>query len=364
MKVLVVDDNVTYLNQMKKYLSLHALDVQTAEGGKKALELMGKEQYDVVILDLKMPDISGIDVLKRVHKQDISSKFIVITGYGRVDTAVESMKLGAVDYLQKPFAPEVLLKLIKEVSDASIQIQPFLSPFSQMTSLQVLKKICKGKTIFAVTGPDVPDFFQTYHLKPTCHIVLSLHQSSATVFDPRKLGELRQEIKTFIFTQQHPLVIHGGLSEFLQIHDSSTIKDYLLELHSIIRETGSQLIMLYGSSKEKKFLENLENLGSSTFIDDVAKIFDHSARCVILDLLARHKTLRYADFLKKMDIEVSSNLAFHLKKLIELELIKKSNGLYTLTDRGKYFVEILFSLATGKYHDPASNIIYCSLSQP
>ena len=156
-KVLVVDDNVTYLNQMKKYLSLHALDVQTAEGGKKALELMGKKQYDVVILDLKMPDISGIDVLKRAHKQDISSKFIVITGYGRVDTAVESMKLGAVDYLQKPFAPEVLLKLIKKVFDTSIQIQPFLSPFSQMTSLQVLKKICKGKTIFAVTGSHVPD---------------------------------------------------------------------------------------------------------------------------------------------------------------------------------------------------------------
>ena len=134
-----------------------------------------------------------------------------------------------------------------------------------------------------------------------------------------------------------------------------------MDLHTTIKETDSQLIMLYGSPQEKNFLENLEHLEPSTFIDDVVKIFDHRVRCVILNLLAHHKALRYSDFLTKMDIEISSNLAFHLKRLMALKLIDKHDGQYMLTDRGKYFVDILFSLAMGKYRDPASNVIYCPL---
>lgn len=362
MKVLVVDDNVTYLTQMKKYLSLHSLQVQTAESGKKSLELMGEQEYDVVILDLKMPDISGIDVLEWAKKQGISSQFIVITGYGRVDTAVKSMKLGAVDYLQKPFDPEILLKLIYKTSETPPQVKPLLKPFPRINSKQIIKKVCKGKTILVVTGQNVSDFFQTYSLKPACTIVLSI-QNSPDTFDAKKIVDLEHEIKKFIFSRPHPLVIHGGLSVLLEIHSPSKIQDYLLNLHAYIQGTNSQLIMLYDSPQEKNFLENLENIEPSAFIDDVVKIFDHSARCVILNLLAHHEFLHYSDFLKKMDIDISSNLAFHLKRLIALKLIDKKDGRYTLTDRGKYFVDILFSLAIGKYSDPTSNVIYCPVPQ-
>jgi ActR/RegA family two-component response regulator len=362
MNVLVVDDNVTYLDQMKKYLSLHSLQVQTAESGKKSLELMGKQEFDVVILDLKMPDISGIDVLEWAQKHDIYSKFIIITGYGRVDTAVKSMKLGAVDYLQKPFEPEILLKLIHKTSETPSQMKSVIEPFPRINSKQVIKKICKGKTILVVTGKHVADFLHTYSLKPACHIVLSLHNSLDS-FDAKKIVELQNEIKKFIFTHRQPLIIHGGLSVLLEIHGSSKIQDYLMDLHEHILGTHSQLIMLYDSPQEKKFLENLENRAPSTFIDEVVKIFEHSTRCAILNLLARHTSLHYSDFLKKMDIEISSNLAFHLKRLTALKLIDKKDGRYTLTDRGKYFVGILFSLAMGKYSDPASNVIYCSFPE-
>ncbi len=363
MKVLVVDDNITYLNQMKKYLSLHSLQVQTVESGKKALELMEEKKYDVVILDLKMPDISGIDVLEWAKKQDISSQFIVITGYGRVDTAVKSMKLGAVDYLQKPFEPEILLKLIQKTSEALPQVKPVLKPFPQLNSAQVIKKICKGKNILAVTDQNVADFSQTYSLKPSCHIVLSI-QNSPDTFDAKKIVELQHEIKKFVFTQPQPLVIHGGLSVLLEIHSPAKTQDYLTDLHATIKGADSQLIMLYDSPREKNFLENLKDLEPSTFMDDVIQIFDHSARCAILHLLACHKSLHYSDFLKQMDIEVSSNLAFHLKRLTALTLIDKHDGRYTLTDRGKYFADVLFSLEMGKYSDPASKIIYCPLPQP
>ena len=360
MKVLVVDDNVTYLGQMKKYLSLHSLQVQTAECGEKALALMEKNYFDVVILDLKMPDISGIDVLQWAHEQGIVSKFIVITGYGRVDTAVKSMKLGAVDYLQKPFDPEVLLKLIKKTSDGVPSALSLMGPFPRANSKNLLKGICKGKNILAITDENLGDFFRPYKLKPVRHIVLSSHFSSDTL-NPKKIVELRHEIENFIHNQSHALVVHGGLSVLLKIHTPHVIQDYLMYIHNIVKETGTQLIMLYESSKERDFLQNLEHIEPSTFIDDVVKIFDHNARCHILNLLARYKALHYTDFLKEMDIDISSNLAFHLKKLTALKLIEKRGNRYTLTDRGQYFVGILFSLAVGKYHDPTSNVIYYPL---
>ena len=214
-----------------------------------------------------------------------------------------------------------------------------------------------------MTDQNVADFFQTYNLKPSCHIVLSI-QNSPDTFDAKKIVELQHEIKKFIFTHPQPLVIHSGLSVLLETHSPSKTRDYLMNLHATVKERDSQLIMLYDSPREKNLLENLEDIEPSTFMDDVVKIFDHSARCDILHLLANHKSLHYSDFLKQMDIEVSSNLAFHLKRLTVLKLIDKHDGRYTLTDRGKYFADVLFSLSMGKYSDPASKVIYCPLPQP
>jgi hypothetical protein len=270
------------------------------------------------------------------------------------------MKLGAVDYLQKPFEPEVLLKLIKKTSDSVPSALSLLEPFSRGNFNDLLKRICKGKNILAITDEKLCDFFLNHQLKPLRHIVLSSSVSS-NFFNPKKIVELRHEIENFIRSQTHALIIHGGLSVLLKIHTPSKIQDYLIYVHTIVKETDTQLIMLYDSSRERDFLQNLENIEPSTFIDDVVKIFDHNARCHILNLLARYKSLQYTDFLREMDIDISSNLAFHLKKLTGLQLIEKKGHRYTLTDRGKYFVGILFSLAVGKYHDPTSNVIYYPL---
>ncbi|RLF50848.1 MAG: hypothetical protein DRN11_03905 [Thermoplasmata archaeon] len=90
MKVLIVDDNKTFLMQMKKYLALKKFDVDIVDKGKKALEMMNKG-YDVILLDLKMPDLSGIEIMKNAKRKGIKTNFIVITGYGEVESAVEAM---------------------------------------------------------------------------------------------------------------------------------------------------------------------------------------------------------------------------------------------------------------------------------
>ena len=114
MKILIVDDNKTFLSQMKKYLTLKNFDVDVAYRGKDALKMLTKG-YDAVLVDLKIPDISGIEIMREARRKGIKTNFIVITGYGEVESAVEAMKLGAIDYIQKPFDIDKLLQILDKI---------------------------------------------------------------------------------------------------------------------------------------------------------------------------------------------------------------------------------------------------------
>jgi NADH:ubiquinone oxidoreductase subunit F (NADH-binding)/DNA-binding response OmpR family regulator len=105
-RILVVDDEIDMRNGLQKILSRKGYSVDTAEDGIRAVEKMKQSSFQVVIADLKMPRMDGIGVLRRAKDIDHSIAVIVITGYGTITSAVESMKLGAFDYIAKPFKPD------------------------------------------------------------------------------------------------------------------------------------------------------------------------------------------------------------------------------------------------------------------
>ncbi len=105
-KILVVDDERDMRNGLQKILSRKGYSVDTAEDGIRAVEKMKQSSFHVVIADLKMPHMDGIDVLRKAKGIDQTIAVIIITGYGTITSAVESMKLGAFDYIAKPFKPD------------------------------------------------------------------------------------------------------------------------------------------------------------------------------------------------------------------------------------------------------------------
>ena len=107
-RILCVDDEEVILNSFRKILVLSGYCVDTVETGQEALGLIQKNDYDFVFTDLKMPHMSGTDVVKSVKHLRPDVDVIVITGYASVDTAVECMKHGAMDYVEKPFTEEEL----------------------------------------------------------------------------------------------------------------------------------------------------------------------------------------------------------------------------------------------------------------
>ncbi|RAK06481.1 response regulator receiver domain-containing protein [Halanaerobium saccharolyticum] len=114
-KILIVDDEKNIRLTLKTALSKAGYEVETAVNGEDGLSKLQEEKFPIVLLDMKMPGMDGIQFLKRITDDEIETKVIMITGYGSVETAVETLKLGAVDYLRKPFKPEEIIEIVEDV---------------------------------------------------------------------------------------------------------------------------------------------------------------------------------------------------------------------------------------------------------
>lgn len=114
LSILVVDDDDLFLKYCSRVLDDGIFAVDMAENGLKALEKVQQHDYDVILLDVSMPHMDGITCLKRLQEGDCSAVVIMVTGGGDVQTAVEAMKHGAADFIEKPFGPDSLLARIDE----------------------------------------------------------------------------------------------------------------------------------------------------------------------------------------------------------------------------------------------------------
>ena len=104
--ILIIDDEENIRKYLGHSLARDGFDVSTAQYGKEGLNLLIQKHIDVVLLDLNLPDINGLEVLKELKRVDVQSVIIIITAYGDISSAVEAIKLGAYDYLTKPFDTE------------------------------------------------------------------------------------------------------------------------------------------------------------------------------------------------------------------------------------------------------------------
>ncbi|MCK4372647.1 MAG: response regulator [candidate division Zixibacteria bacterium] len=120
-KLLIVDDEVKFLESIARRLELRDFDVTKATNGQDALTIAGKDRFDLVLLDLKMPGLNGKQVLEILKKDHKFLEVIILTGHGSLDSAVECTRLGAFDYLPKPYELESLLEKLQKAYEARLQ---------------------------------------------------------------------------------------------------------------------------------------------------------------------------------------------------------------------------------------------------
>lgn len=150
-RILCVDDEEVILGSFRKILVLDGYSVDTVENGQEALGLIQKHHYDFVFTDLKMPMMDGVEVCKSVKHLRPDIDVIIITGYASIETAVETMKYGALDYVEKPFTEDELIEFVrKSLIKRQDKIQKQLKPKVHITHLPASDDFIQGE--FSIPG--------------------------------------------------------------------------------------------------------------------------------------------------------------------------------------------------------------------
>lgn len=113
-RILLVDDEVAFANNLFKLVSKRGYDAAVVYNGADAVNIVGEKEFDVIILDMKMPGMDGIATLKEIKKKVPSVEVVILTGHGSVESGIEGMQLGAFDFLMKPVSIDDLQEKVSE----------------------------------------------------------------------------------------------------------------------------------------------------------------------------------------------------------------------------------------------------------
>ncbi len=168
MRILVVDDEDSQRELLSGFLKKRGYDVVSAASGKEAIEICIVQGFDLAILDLKMAEIDGIETMARIKEIDPETYFLILTGYGTIESAVEAMKLGAYDYLSKPVNLDKLELIIERISEeqfihreleilrdekASFDDESVIAESKKMKELlSLVARVAKSNSTVLITG--------------------------------------------------------------------------------------------------------------------------------------------------------------------------------------------------------------------
>lgn len=121
-KILLVDDEEEFIATLGQRLETRNLKVMTATNGERAIEIVDSQEVDVIILDLAMPGMDGLEVLRHIKADHPEAEIIMLTGHATIESSVEAMKLGAEDFLEKPVDMKELLEKIREAKQKRVLV--------------------------------------------------------------------------------------------------------------------------------------------------------------------------------------------------------------------------------------------------
>jgi len=151
-RLLLVDDERQFLETICKRLELRNFEVTPVSSGEEAIEAARKNEFEIALVDLKMPGMGGEQALETLKKEHKFLEVIILTGHGSIDSAVRTTKLGAYYYLQKPCELEMLLQVLKEAYQKRIQkkhgykdeeMEKIISRMTTDSSLEILRNLKK-----------------------------------------------------------------------------------------------------------------------------------------------------------------------------------------------------------------------------
>ena len=396
-RILIVDDDPTISNELKEFLADDGHDVDMVNTGEDALENLDDQRYDIVFLDIKLPGMDGVSVLKEIKSKPQSPYTIMITGYATLETAVDSLKSGAFDYISKPFDIEQIHRSI----DSIIQEDDFISNLARMTqfwwesrknSFEMFASLldkCKG---LCITKEHPEKFLEEFSIGRSEFIWLNQELSKdglekvnieltdkmmevsrlkdsgeknleITVIHPQNLFKLKQLISNFIDRtgEESKAALFFGIEALVIQHTWDNFNKFITTVTEMLNVANTRIIISVDPHDMKRIdFINLKRFVSRSNVDMIADSLSNVLRRGIIQILADKTTSNFSTFLKLLEVDDSGKLGFHLRKLISDGIIKKDKELYSLTERGLVASNIL-SLLEEKGAQDVANVITMSV---
>lgn len=260
-KILVIDDERSIRNTLKEILEFEKFEVDTAEDGFEGLEKLEKTSYDVVLCDIKMPRMDGIEVLEKIQQLNQDATVVMISGHGTIETAVEAIKKGAYDFISKPLDLNRLLITIRNATDKT----------KLVTETKVLKR--KVSKSYEMIGDSEP----LMHIR---EMIQRVAPTDARVFITGQNGTGKELVARWL----HELS-HRSKGPFIEVN-CAAIPSELIESELFGHEKGS----FTSAIKQKKGNFELAT-GGTIFLDEIGDM-SLAAQAKVLRTLQENKITR------------------------------------------------------------------------
>ncbi len=286
-KILIVDDEKAIRRTLKEILEYEKYDIEEAEDGEIGLEKIEKNNYDVVILDIKMPKKDGLEVLTEMQQKGIDTPVIVLSGHGNIETAVEAVKKGAFDYIPKP----------PDLNRLLITVRNAMDKVSLVTETKILKKkIAKSKDIVGESNPIVK-------IKET---IAKVAPTEARVLITGDNGSGKELVARWLHEQSNRA--NGPLVEV----NCAAIPSELIESELFGHEKGA-----FTSAIKQRIGKFEQANGGTLFLDEIGDM-SLSAQAKVLRALQENKITKVGgDKEEKVDVRVVAATNKDLLKEVE-----------------------------------------------
>jgi CheY-like chemotaxis protein len=339
-RILVVDDDRVFREELAELLRDDHHEVSAEGSVAKATEQLESSEFDVVLTDLKMPRQGGLDLLRLVRSRWPRTFVVMVTGFATVETALEAMKLGAFDYIRKPFRIEQVretLRLVAQEREFDAPGELRRDPFQEARDL-------------AVHGRHEVLFFGEPPASPAPHVTI-------VPLDPESLIGLTDRTSSFVADHANAAVVVAGAERLLERHKLEDVVGAFDRLRGLVAGHGPLRV---GFNPRRLPPASAVALGASVSGDEVHETLEALASPIRRKALHRlaESAASFGELMRAAGLDDSPKMSFHLRRLVDSGLVAHGDDEYRLTPRGEASVQLLRDATFLPPPSEASNLAF------
>ena len=342
MRILVVDDDPVFRQELSDLLVEDGHAVASAASAPKALEVLEGGEMDVVLTDLKMPRQSGLELLREVRHRWPRTLVVMITGYATVETALEAMKLGAFDYIRKPFRAEQVqetLRLVAQEHAFESTAGAARDPLREARGLA-----SAGQHEVLLLGPYPPSTED--HL-------------SVESYDPAQPVQVAERVESYVATHPKAAVVVAGIERMTETHRLEDVVALLDRLREDLAGHGPLRVAFNPRRMSETAATALAGAVAKDATDSTLEALASPIRRGVLHRLSEGPAT-FGDAMQSTGLVDSPKLSFHLRRLVDAGLVTHQDEQYRLTGRGEAAVRLLLAVSLLPPTGPDQNLVFMS----